>query len=168
MLKIISGNITPVWDNEYKKYTYNRQPVTEKELSSWRHQGYYHESYTGEMYGGKNPMPDWVWQVSSELNLGNPGFVLYRMNTYDIMPTHIDHFKRYCEVFNVEREHVFRAVVFLEEWKAGHYFEMNGKCIANYQAGHYVLWSADVPHAAANIGIDPRYTLQITGTFSGI
>ena len=31
------------------------------------------------------------------------------------------------------------------------------------EEGDY-LWKGDVVHAASNIGIDPRYTLQITGT----
>lgn len=168
MLKIIQGDITPIWSEEFKQYTYEKQPVTEKELQDWRSQGYNHSSFTGEMYGGKNPMPNWVWSVSEVLGLKKPGFVFYRMNTNDIMPTHVDHFRKYCEVFNVERKNVFRAVVFLEDWKPGHYFEMDNKCIANYTAGHFVIWSADVPHAAANIGVESRYTLQITGTNNGI
>ena len=37
--------------------------------------------------------------------------------------------------------------------------------VVNYKAGEYVLWAPDVPHAASNIGVEPRYTLQITGTY---
>mgnify|MGYP001387133250 FL=1 len=56
-----------------------------------------------------------------------------------------------------------RIIVFLEDWKSGHYFELDGKPIMDYKAGTYVEWSADVEHMAANIGVDYRYTLQITG-----
>lgn len=168
MLKIIQGDISPIWNLEYKNYQYTKQEVTEEELQIWRSQGYNHPSFTGKMYGGKNPMPNWVWNISNLLGLNNPGFVFYKMVTNDIMPTHVDHFRKYCELFGVERKDVYRAVVFLEDWKSGHYFEINDRCIANYKAGHFVIWSADVPHFAANIGIEPRYTLQITGTNNGV
>ena len=37
--------------------------------------------------------------------------------------------------------------------------------MGKWRKGEYVLYSADVEHAASNIGIEPRYTLQITGTY---
>ena len=39
----------------------------------------------------------------------------------------------------------------------------NGKCFMNWTAGDTVEWAYDLPHAAANIGIEDRYTLQVTG-----
>jgi hypothetical protein len=35
--------------------------------------------------------------------------------------------------------------------------------VTEWQAGDVVEWTYDTPHLAANMGIDPRYTLQITG-----
>ena len=51
----------------------------------------------------------------------------------------------------------------MEDWKPGHYLEFNGVAVTNWSAGDYALWSAEVPHAASNIGVESRYTLQITG-----
>jgi len=51
----------------------------------------------------------------------------------------------------------------LEDWKPGHYLEVNGKPYVNWQAGDTVEWAYDTPHMAANIGLEDRYTLQITG-----
>ena len=56
-----------------------------------------------------------------------------------------------------------RVLLFLEDWKPGHYFEMNSIGYTDWNAGDYVEWDCTVPHAASNIGIEPRYTLQITG-----
>ena len=117
------------------------------------------------MYDSRNPMPDWVNTIANLMNLRNPGFVFYRMDTLDIMPTHVDHFNTYCRVFNKDRKEVRRAIVFLEDWKPGHYFQVDNVGVVNYKAGEYVLWAPDVPHAASNIGVEPRYTLQITGTY---
>ena len=159
------GFVPKIWDDEYKKFDYVRQPITGEEADTWRSQGYTHETTTGKMYDSRNPMPDWVNTIANLLNLRNPGFVFYRMDTLDIMPTHVDHFNTYCRVFNKDRKEVRRAIVFLEDWKPGHYFQVDNVGVVNYKAGEYVLWAPDVPHAASNIGVEPRYTLQITGTY---
>jgi hypothetical protein len=161
----IRGKCPVIWNQAFKDFDYVRQPITGAESDTWREQGYTHETTTGKMYGSIHTMPTYTKEVAKLINLKNCGFVFYRMDTLDIMPTHIDHYNTYCKVFNKTREEVRRAIVFLEDWKPGHYFELGGECIANYNAGDYVLWSPDVPHAASNIGVDPRYTLQITGTY---
>ncbi len=162
----IKGQCPVLWDEGYKAFNYVRQPVTGAESDTWRSQGYTHENTTGKMYGNRNPMPYYVEEVAQILNLKNCGFVFYKMDTLDIMPTHVDLYKTYCKVFKKKRNEVRRAIVFLEDWKPGHYFEVDGTAVANYRAGEYVLWSPEIPHAASNIGIEPRYTLQITGTYT--
>lgn len=149
---------------EFLNYTYEKQPLTNSdELNNWRAQGYTHNSFLGSMYSGKNPMPNWVNSVAEEIGLKKCGFVFYRMDQLDIMPPHVDHFDTYCKVFNVDRDLVHRAIVFVQDWKPGHYFEYDGIGLVNWDKGDYVLYSTDTPHAASNIGIEPRYTLQITG-----
>jgi len=149
--------------NDWLNLPYVRQPVTSEDSNKWRGLGYNHQHFTGQMYDSTNPMPDWVNPLAEEIGLSSCGFVFYKMETGVIMPTHVDHFSRYCELFKVKRSQIWRAIVFLDDWKPGHYFEINGEPIVNYIRGDYVVWSADTPHAASNIGVDARYTLQITG-----
>lgn len=158
------GKVNVVWDIEQlKTLTYHKQPIKQTEIETWRDQGYYHQSFSGGMYDSRQPMPDWVNQVAEQIGLTDCGFVFYRMQTLDIMPPHVDHFETYERIFGVARTDTYRALVLLEDWKPGHYLEVNGVAVANWCAGDYALWHADVPHAAGNIGILPRYTLQITG-----
>jgi hypothetical protein len=56
-----------------------------------------------------------------------------------------------------------RALVLLEDWKSGHYLEIQGKPVVGWKAGDVVEWVYDTPHMAANLGLEDRYTLQITG-----
>ena len=160
-----TGSIEPFWDTDFKNYEYTRQAITDAEINEWRTQGYDHKSFTGEMYGGALPMPDWVYKVADSVGLVNCGFTFYRMLTNDIMPLHVDHFAKYCEVFGVERHRVKRCALFLEDWQSGHYFEISNRAFVNWSAGEWILWDCDEPHFAANIGTTPRYTLQITGTY---
>lgn len=161
------GKIPVCWNTDYRYLAYHKQDVKESESDMWRGLGYNHDSFTGEMYGGSDPMPEWVYKVSEQIGIKNCGFVFYRMKTLDIMPVHVDHFETYTKLFNVSRERVSRAVIFLEDWCSGHYFEINNTGYVNWQAGNYVIWSADEPHSASNIGISDRYTLQITGERDG-
>ena len=152
-----------VWDTSFKHFNYIDDPITGVQDTVWRKQGYNHERTYGSMYGHPNRMPEWVLNVSKYLKLKKCGFVFYKMKTLDIMPLHVDHYKKYCDVFEVDYEQVFRAVVFLENWQSGHYFEIDEEAIVNWSAGDVVMWQGNIPHSASNIGISDRYTLQITG-----
>ena len=81
------------------------------------------------------------------------------------MPVHEDRYKRYIELFNLQGQEyrIRRALVLLEDWKSGHYLEVLGQPVVGWRAGQVVEWVYDTPHMAANIGLEPRYTLQITG-----
>jgi hypothetical protein len=148
---------------EFLFFDYIKQPIKDSEVQSWRDQGYYHESFTGELYSSKNPMPEWTQKVAQGIGLKQCGFTFYKMNTLDIMPPHQDHFETYCKIFNVDQKEVFRAIVFIQDWKPGHYFEYNKIGFTNWNKGDYVMYSYDVEHAASNIGVEPRFTLQVTG-----
>jgi len=158
------GNITVYWKDEYKHFSYEKQPLMDSELSAWREQGYYNQSFSGYMYSSRNVMPEWTIRAAKDIGLNNPGFTFYKMTTLDIMPLHSDHYNTYTRLFGINKFDVWRAVVFLEDWKSGHYFEIDNQSIVNWVAGDFVIWNNDVPHAASNIGIEDRYTLQITGT----
>jgi len=93
------------------------------------------------------------------------GTSYYRMATGTVLPTHGDLYLKYIDLFDLQgQEHnIRRAIVFLEDWKSGHYFEAMGTAHVGWTAGTVMEWTYDTPHMAANMGLDPRYTLQITG-----
>jgi len=87
------------------------------------------------------------------------------MTTGTVLPEHVDTYERYIKLFNLkgQEDTIRRALIFLEDWSSGHYLEVAGTPITNWVKGNYVIWKNNTPHMAANIGITPRYTLQITG-----
>ena len=93
------------------------------------------------------------------------GTSYYRMGPGTILPMHSDLYVKYIDLFNLKgrEDTIRRAVIFLEDWQSGHYLEICGDSITNWQAGNVVEWAYDAPHLAANMGITPRYTLQVTG-----
>jgi hypothetical protein len=161
--KWYKGHFGKFWDDSYKNFNYTRQPITDEEVADWVSKGYDQvKSYTGSMYDNRNPMPEWVNNLKGLLDFKNLTFTFYKMETLEIMPEHVDHFRTYLRLNNAEYKNAVRILLMLEDWKPGHYLEIDGVGIVNWTAGDYYVWDSDVPHAASNIGVDPRYTLQIT------
>lgn len=156
------------WDDEYKKLNYIQEPFNDVALvSQWIGQGY-QPKFTGDMCDMRSQQPVWNQRfIDIFVGLGwkDIGTSYYRMNTGTVLPTHSDLYLKYIELFNLKgREHTIRrAIVFLEDWQPGHYAEYMDQPYVDWRAGSVVEWYYDTPHMAANLGLAPRYTLQITG-----
>jgi hypothetical protein len=116
----------------------------------------------------RSQQPTWNQRfidIFSNLGWKDIGTSYYRMNTGTVLPTHGDLYLKYIDIHGLQgQEHTIRrAIVFLEDWKTGHYSEGLGVPYTHWSAGQVMEWTYDTPHLAANIGPEPRYTLQITG-----
>jgi hypothetical protein len=115
----------------------------------------------------RKPQPAWsdsiVKWFEDTYSVKDVGTSYYRMGTGVILPTHKDTYKKYREIFGVRLKDCVRVVVYLEDWASGHISEVDGVPITDWRAGDYVFWESDTPHLAANIGLDKRFTLQLTG-----
>jgi hypothetical protein len=160
--------IDPFWDKEYCNLNYIQEPFNdETQLAEWQDLGYKNVS-TGYMCDMRSSQPSWndrFIKLYNNKRWKDIGTSYYRMDAGTILPMHGDLYKKYVELFNLKgQEHyIRRAIVFLEPWSSGHYLEIAGDVITQWQAGEVIEWAYDAPHIAANVGITPRYTLQITG-----
>jgi UDPglucose 6-dehydrogenase len=153
------GNIGRFWDpDSYRSLSYTKKLAPDIDGKVWD------ENQYGSLYDSSNPMPDWINYFEGMFGLKNQTYSFYKMVPGESMPRHIDHYRTYQQLFDADYKNVRRVLVMLENWKPGHYLEINGQGIVNWVAGDWFMWESDTPHAAANIGVDDRYTLQITGT----
>ena len=166
--EILKYHIPKFWDNEFKQLEYINECFNDTASTNrWIEQGYA-DKFTGDMCDMRSPQPSWndrFVNIYTELGWKDIGTSYYRMNTGTILPTHSDLYLRYIELFKLQgQEHrIRRAIVFLENWKPGHYSESNYTAKVDWRAGDVIEWQYDAPHMAANMGLEPRYTLQITG-----
>lgn len=166
--QITKYNLDVFWDDEFKHLNYINEEFNDViSTSLWLGQGY-SPKFTGDMCDMRSPQPTWNKKfIQHFTNLGwkDIGTSYYRMDTGTILPVHSDLYKRYIELFNLKgrEQTIRRAIVLLEDWKSGHYLEVMGIPEVEWLAGTVIEWTYDIPHMAANIGLDPRYTLQITG-----
>jgi len=160
------GLTKPFWGFEHQFLDYQRETFNcDEDIIRWRSQGYTQSHFTGSMYDMKNKMPEWCDKFFRIFQGSNIGLSFYRMDTCNILPHHRDTFSYYKKLFNIENnQSIWRAVIFLENWKPGHIFEIENEPITKWRAGEYVLWQYDAEHMAANLGLEPRYTAQLTFT----
>lgn len=165
---VLKYSIDPVWDDEYKHLDYIQEQFNDPtKLAEWHAMGYQNVA-TGYMCDMRSPQPSWndtIVNHFKQQGWQDIGTSYYRMGSGVILPEHSDLYKKYIELFNLQgREHTIRrAIVFLEDWKQGHYIDIAGVPLVDWHAGTVVEWTYDTPHTAANIGSAYRYTLQITG-----
>ncbi len=80
------------------------------------------------------------------------------------LPWHNDHF--YQIVKNnptVDKSRIVRANIFLEDWKIGHILQIEQNVISHWKKGNGYMWSAGVYHLSGNLGLEDKYTLQVSG-----
>ena len=165
---IAKYNLDVFWDDEYKHLEYIQEPFNNPtDVARWISQGY-QSKICGDLCDMRHRLPTWndkFIQHFESMGWRDIGCAYYRMTSGTVMPVHSDRYKRYIEVFNLQgREHTIRrALILLEDWKSGHYLEVMDMPFVKWTAGQVVEWNYDTPHMAANLGIEPRYTLQITG-----
>lgn len=169
-MRFYQGQLPVRWrleDLEKLQYFYEpfNDPVT---TDSWT-QIWGYKFRTGLQADFRSPQPAWTQQVVQDLSrqgwpLANVGTSFYVMRPGDILPRHRDTYARYCSYHNVKADDIWRAIVFLQDWQSGFLSEIDDQAITGYVNGHYVIWHNDAPHMAGNVGSEPRYTLQITGT----
>jgi len=159
------GHVTPWWNDSFKQLDYVWTPLTnDDDEKRWKQEGYVGLTLNGAIYNNKRPMPDYAKPFLTLFDWDNVGISFFRMDTMCALPLHQDQYNTYRKLFNITDPGViWRCIVFLEDWKSGHYFEIDGSAHMNWRAGDYVAWNNDVPHYAGNFGLEPRYTMQITG-----
>jgi hypothetical protein len=165
---IFKYHIPAFWNDEFKQLNYINEAFNDADnLQHWLGLGFANK-FTGDMCDMRGTQPSWnqtIIDIFAEMGWQDIGTSYYRMMPGTILPTHSDLYKKYIELFGLQgQEHTIRrAIIFLEDWQSGHYFEGNGEPYIKWRAGDTVEWCYNTPHLAANVGMTPRYTLQITG-----
>jgi hypothetical protein len=161
-------NIDVFWDDEFKHLDYIRESFNDREdVQRWLAQGY-QSKICGDMADMRGRQPSWnkhFIEYFASMGWLDIGTSYYRMTSGTVMPVHQDRYVKYIDLFNLHgQEHsIRRALVLLEAWQPGHYLEVQGEPFVKWSAGTVVEWCYDTPHMAANIGLEDRFTLQITG-----
>jgi hypothetical protein len=167
-MRFKKGNVVPNWDiSVFNDVAWCAQPFNDsKQYSKWVNEGYPKDNTIGVWIDiTSREFPEVIKDTFGNWdNLNDIGLTVYKMSTAEILPIHFDIYSYYKKIFKLGPDiDIFRTIVMLDDWRSGHYFEIDGQAFSGWKAGDWFTWANDTPHMAANIGVDPRYTLQITG-----
>lgn len=167
----IIGRIDPKIIGDFVKINYpeRRQFSDNDTVNRWKSMGHLYVNYTGFLKEEYRGLPQWCHNIVEDLSkkhkFSMSSSSIYCMPPGTIMPEHRDYFIKYKEINNLTDNNVIgRFLVFLDDWKSGHYFELDRTPVVNWSKGDYCMWVGDSLHMAANLGNENRYTFQITVT----
>lgn len=86
----------------------------------------------------------------------------------NIITLHRDTFFQINKKYPDDKRTKVRANIFLQDWQVGHiiqYKDKDGewKTSTHWKQGEGLLWDSGPLHIGANIGLKPKYTLQVSG-----
>lgn len=86
----------------------------------------------------------------------------------NVITLHRDTFYQIKKQYPTDTRTKVRANIYLEDWKVGHIIQHkdeNGdwKNSTHWSACEGLLWDDKVLHVSGNIGLEPKYTLQVSG-----
>ena len=102
---------------------------------------------------------DWVHHKQITLNKLTPGtFIPPHKDTMYRLKKHLSDANE-----NTENLELVRINIFLQDHFLGHWLNIDAESFDNYNKGDYTFIFPNVIHTVANLGYNPRYTMQITG-----
>lgn len=86
----------------------------------------------------------------------------------NVVTVHRDTFFQINKKFPNNTRQKARANVYLEDWKVGHFINYQDKSYdwktnTHWKQGEGFIWDSSHLHLSANAGLEPKYTLQISG-----
>lgn len=86
----------------------------------------------------------------------------------NIVTVHRDTFFQINKKFPQNTRQKVRANVYLEDWKIGHFInyqdkDMEWQTSTHWKQGEGFIWDNSHLHLSANAGLEPKYTLQVSG-----
>lgn len=86
----------------------------------------------------------------------------------NVITLHRDTFFQINKKFPDDTRKKVRANIYLEDWKPGHFINYQDhnkewQTSTHWKAGDGFLWDSEHLHLSANAGLEPKYTLQVSG-----
>lgn len=105
----------------------------------------------------------WEQRVMDQLPLIHPVSTPTLQNTGNIIPWHKDRHFYFKQTHPEDQEYVVRFLVFPQNWQTGHLLQVGNSILSHWIAGDVVLWHPDRMHLSVNVGMNDKWTCNITG-----
>ena len=156
----------------YRKIDYGK-PRLEK-YNMYKEWGYVTEntSYRQAFFDSsdRENTPAWILKIADHIGdkerLSNIVCTITRQNPGNSLPPHVDVYESYRNIKNIpdeDAENIIRYLVFLEDWKIGHFLQFGDSVCCYWKKGDCITWEYGLRHLSTNAGTEPKFAMQITG-----
>lgn len=131
-------------------------------------------------YGPENTNLHQLWWSQEQLDFDVLGRMIgmeivsissIRQDPGNVIPYHRDMFHKIRQLHPERKDKCVRTNIFLEDSRLGHMlqFTLNDRhhAVTEWQANTGYLFDSSVLHLSCNAGMEPKYTLQISGFYQG-
>lgn len=110
-------------------------------------------------------------ELGRQLNMEIVSISSIRQDPGNVIPYHRDMFHKITTAYPDRQELKVRANFFLENSKIGHFLQFTlddgTLTAADWQPNEGYMFDSTILHLSANAGLEPKYTLQISGFYLG-
>lgn len=137
-----------------------------------------HEQFGGfpDTYCFENTKIHQLWWTADQIDFDNLGKQLgmdvitvssIKQDPGCMIPYHRDTFFKIRQQYPDRSDILVRANIYLEDYKLGHLIQYTHQekthTDVDWQQGHGWMWDSSILHLSANAGMQPKYTLQVSG-----
>lgn len=134
-------------NNLYKKYGYSK-----------------HNTKIWKSTNCKIPLQfQWQQNLLDSLPLDNAIVTLTRQDPGQVLPWHRDRYFMLKRLFPDDDRMIIRILVFMQNWKMGHVLQFHNDMLYNWSRGQVVTWHPNTYHLSANVGLEKKWTCNVTG-----
>jgi hypothetical protein len=122
----------------------------------------YYNQYNSSIWQMFDCCPDWTYDIAKLLPQVFKNYVasITKIDPGQTVPWHQD--KHYVLQEKFGSGDTSRFLVFLEDWKTGHYFEIHNQPIVKWKRGDYLHFQRKDWHLSGNMGLEPFFSAQVT------
>jgi len=103
-----------------------------------------------------------VDRLSKNLNMEILSVTSIMQPPGSIIPPHVDSFFQLRKKFP-DRPNPVRALIFIEDWKVGHFLQCNDDVYTHWKCGDGLIVDRAQCHLSANAGVEDKHTVQVSG-----
>lgn len=156
------------WQTKHRELEYKLDYLKDEQLLSlWSMNGIQKDQtkiYLHQMIDPYDWMNDVVKQIIETNSLKYPSFAFHKIPPGNFLGMHSDKYGLFRKKHHIQDiNKIKRIIVFLEDAVDGHILIVGNNSYINWKKGESVSWVGDQKHLAANLGLQDRYTFQITG-----
>jgi len=105
----------------------------------------------------------WEQRIIDQLPLSNAVNTPTLQRVGQVTPWHRDRHYYYKKTYPGFDDYVIRFLIFLKDWQIGHIVQAGNSVITHWKAGDVITWHPTRLHLSGNIGINNKWTNNITG-----